>query len=56
MGVNFKVKTINNGFIVEVQDAVKHGGIYVFKTTEELKLLEFLGQLLLEKRIAVTEK
>lgn len=46
----------HNGYLVTTSGLLKNNGEYVYKATEEIKLLEALGLALLEKKIEVKEK
>jgi hypothetical protein len=50
MGIN--IKFVSNGYEVEVKSSTI-SGIYVFKFTEEEKMLEFIGKKILDKRVYV---
>lgn len=51
-----KIKETNNGQIVKVEGFIKAKGEYVYKATELLSMLEFLGELILGRKIEVREK
>ena len=51
----FHIHQVDNGYIVESQ-GTKRQGKRVFKNNEELELLEFLGEQMLEKKVEVKEK
>lgn len=44
-----------NGYLVTVRGLLKNNGEYVYKATEELRLLETLGLALLDKKVEVKE-
>ncbi len=55
------MKSINiqfkqNGFIVKYDGLLKHNGEYVYKMTEEFKMLEEIGLAVVEKKVEVKEK
>ncbi len=45
-----------NGYTVDVSGYIKVGGRYVFKSTEQLAMIEFIGELVNGRKIAVTER
>ncbi len=45
-----------NGYSVEIQGFIRKNGEYVYKATELVKLMEDVGELLLDSKIAVTLK
>ena len=50
------IKFKQNGYVVSYTGFLKNNGEVVYKWTEELKLLEDLGQMLLEKKVEAREK
>jgi hypothetical protein len=47
------IEKLNNGYLVRVADALKANGPYVYKATEELKMLEDVGKAILDQRVKV---
>ncbi len=45
-----------NGYTVDVSGYIKVGGRYVFKATEQIAMLEFIGELVNGRKVAVTER
>ena len=50
------IKFKNNGYVVTFTNFMKNNGEVVYKFTEELKLVEDLGAVLLDKKIEAKEK
>lgn len=50
--VHFKV----NGYLLVIEGAIKNSGEYVFKNTEEFRLIETIGDLLTGRKIEAKEK
>lgn len=46
----------NDGYVLIVKGFVRHNGEFVFKATEELRLVERLAEVLMEKRVEIVEK
>lgn len=46
----------DNGYLVTSKEFLKGNGQNVYRFTEELKLLEALGMLILEKKVEVKER
>ncbi len=51
-----EIKETNNGQIVQVSGYIKSQGQYVFKSTELLTMLEFIGELVVGRKVEVREK
>lgn len=51
-----KIEETKNGYTVDVSGYIKVGGRYVFKSTEQITLLEFIGELINGRKIGVIEK
>lgn len=51
-----KIDFKQNGYLVTIEGLLKNNGEYVYKATEEIKLLEALGLAIIEKKIEVREK
>lgn len=45
-----------NGFVVRYEGMMKNNGDYVYKATEEKKMLEEIGLAILDKKIEVIDK
>lgn len=54
--MKLKITEVENGFVIETVDTLKHNGVYIFKNTDELKMLEFVGEVILDRKLVVTEK
>lgn len=50
------VEEKKNGWTVRVRGFIKINGDYVFKSTEILELIEFVGEAVLEKKIKVEKR
>lgn len=48
------IREVQNGYQVAVKDSTREG-IYVFKSTEELLMLETIGKWVVNKRVVVKE-
>jgi hypothetical protein len=53
--LEIKVVEQTNGYTVNVQGSIKCNGVYVFKATEIIQLLEFVGGIVDGKRVQVIE-
>ncbi len=51
-----EIEETKNGYTVDVSGFIKSGGRYVFKATEHLAMLEFVGELINSRKVVVTEK
>jgi hypothetical protein len=49
------VKTVNNGFTVDIKDTTKSGN-YVFRGVDDVVMLEFIGKYLLDAKVEVKRK
>lgn len=47
------ITEFNNGYQLQLVDQTR-GGDYVYKSIEDLKLLEHIGKFLLDRRVKVT--
>jgi len=54
--MKLSVKDTNNGFIVEVEDSLRKAGLYIFKNTEIIAMLEFIGNIINDKKVKVEER
>lgn len=45
-----------NGYVVNIEGSIKTNGEYVFKATEILPMLEFVGLNILDKKVRVEER
>lgn len=52
----FEIKQVHNGYIVTIEGAIKGSGIRVFKNTEEHIMLEFIGEIVLDKKVSVKDR
>ncbi len=53
---SIKIKETKNGQLIEIGGFIKAEGQYVFKATELLQMLEFVGELLVGRKVEVREK
>ncbi len=51
-----KIEETKNGYTVDVSGYIKVGGRYVFKATEQLAMIEFIGELLNGRKITAVER
>ncbi len=51
-----KIEETKNGFTVDVTGYIKVGGRYVFRATDILPMLEFIGEHINGRKVEVTEK
>jgi hypothetical protein len=51
-----EIKETKNGQLVQVSGFIKAEGQYVFKATELLQMLEFVGELVVGRKVEVREK
>ncbi len=51
-----QIKAVNNGYGVTFEGFVRNNGPYVFKHTEEFKMLEQIGEMILGKKVEVKDK
>ena len=54
--MKIETKSTQNGYIVMVEGTIKHNGEFVFKNTEELQMLEFIGEVMLDRKMSVKFK
>lgn len=50
------VTTAANGFIVRADKTIKKNGTYIFRSIDILKLIEFIGEVILDKKVEVKER
>ncbi len=43
----------NSGYVIVIENSIKHNGEYSFINTQEFKLIEFLGELILDRKVKV---
>ena len=53
---SIEIEETKNGYTVDVSGYIKVGGRYVYKSTEQLSLIEFIGELINGRKVSVTEK
>lgn len=53
---NIEIKFKQNGYMVNFVGFLKNNGERVYKFTEEFKLLEDIGQAIVDKKVEVKEK
>lgn len=51
--MKIEIETVHNGYINKVEGSIKQNGVFIAKNTEELQMLEFIGEILLGKKIRV---
>jgi hypothetical protein len=56
MNLELHVVETNNGFIVRVENTVRNNGVYVFRSVDDILMLEFLGKVVLDKNVSVERK
>jgi hypothetical protein len=61
--LKFRVEQVENGYKLKLDHAstgqrifATDGAQYVYKSTEYLQLIEFIGQLIAEKKVKVEER
>ena len=54
--MEIEIKTKQNGYVVTINGAIRRKGEFVFKNTEELYMLEFIGEVMLDRKMSVTFK
>lgn len=50
------IKETKNGQLLQVSGFIKAEGQYVFKATEVMAMLEFIGELVVGRKVEVKEK
>jgi hypothetical protein len=50
------ITAAQNGYIVQTADTIKNNGIYVYNNLEIIKMLEFIGRVIIDKPVEVKEK
>lgn len=50
------IEETKNGYTVDVSGFIKSGGRYVFKSTDYLTMVEFVGELVTGRKVSVIEK
>lgn len=51
--MNINIRTNNNGYVVEVEGSIKYNGEFVYRNTDEILMLEFVANVLLDKKMRV---
>ncbi len=51
-----RIEETKNGQLIRVNGFIKAEGPYVFKATELLQMLEFIGELVVGRKVEVREK
>ena len=54
--MEIKIESVQNGFIVYVEGSLRKKGRFIYKNTEELKMLEEIGEIILDKKVKVTPR
>lgn len=54
--INLILNETNNGYIIEVKNATKNNGQYVFRYIDVTQVIEFIGKVLLDKPVEVKER
>ncbi len=48
--------TTDHGYLVTVKDSIRFNGEHVFKATEIIGMIEFVGKVILDRKIKVEER
>lgn len=51
--MKINLRTNQNGYVVEIEGSIKHNGEFVYRNTDEILMLEFIAELLLDKKMRV---
>ncbi len=43
----------NNSWVITIDDTIRYNGEYSYKNNEEFKFLEFIGEVVLDKKVKV---
>lgn len=55
--MEIKISQVKNGYVVRVDGSLKgDDGVTVHRVNEELLLLEFIGKVILQKKVRVEER
>lgn len=54
--MKINIRTNNNGYVVEVEGSIMHDGEYVYRSIDEILMLEFVANALLDKKMRVEYK
>ena len=53
--MKIEVTDVQNGYVIYVKDGIKRNGTYVFRNVDVLKMLEFIGEVVLDRKVEVKE-
>jgi hypothetical protein len=51
-----EIADVQNGYIIFVKDGIKRNGTYIFRNVDVLKMLEFIGEVVLDRKVGVEER
>ncbi len=51
--MKIEIETAENGYIVNVESAIRYKGIYVFSSVDDLLMLEFVSRVVTDKKMKV---
>lgn len=54
--MKIEISEAANGYVIHASDTIKKNGLYVFRSVDILSMIEFIGEVVLDKKIKVTEK
>jgi hypothetical protein len=54
--MKIEISEAANGYVVRASDTIKKNGSYIFRSVDILTMIEFIGEIVLDKKISVTEK
>jgi len=54
--MKIKIETTANGYVITTAETIKKNGVYVFRSIDVVNALEFIGEVLLDRKIEVKEK
>lgn len=50
------IEDTQNGYIIKIADGIKRNGVYIWRSIDVLKMLEFVGEVVLDRKVEVTER
>ena len=54
--MKISIVAAQNGYVVQTSDTIKNNGTYVFSSLDIIKMLEFIGRIVIDKPVEVKEK
>ncbi len=51
--MKIEIKTTENGYIVDIENAIRYKGTYVFRSVDDLLMLEFVSRVVTDKQMKV---